>query len=123
MPMTSTGHDGAVFRSRTVAPYHGLRALQRVHNAAHDFRSFGSRTVQKLLADAPTQRVLSSSAAKIRNRCVHYEINDPTIVPDLARPMFGLIEAVDSGQTFEEFYGDICTVTARAGEALAEWTS
>jgi hypothetical protein len=123
MAMTSAGHEGAVFRSRTVAAYHGLRALQRVHDTVNDFGSPGSRTVQKLLADAPTQRLLSPRAAKIRNRCVHYEMNDPAIVPELARPMFGLIEALDSGQTFEGFYDDICTVTARAGEALAEWTS
>jgi hypothetical protein len=77
--------------------------------------------LRSLLSDAPTQRLLSPGGTKVRNRSVHYEISDPAIIPDLARPMFGLVETVCPGRTWETFDNDVREVTSRAAELLADW--
>ncbi len=48
--------------------------------------------LRAVLADAAVQRLLSPTGGKVRNRCVHYEMNDPAILPDLTRPMNGIVE-------------------------------
>jgi hypothetical protein len=75
------------------------------------------------LSDEPTQRLLSPGGTKVRNRSVHYDMSDPAIIPDLERPMYGLVEAVYPERTWETFDTDIREVTSRAAEFLADWNS
>jgi len=77
--------------------------------------------VQPMSIPAPAQRLLSSSGEKVRNRSVHYEMNDPAIIPDLTRPMNGLVEAVCSGWSLESFDQDVREITERSAELLASW--
>ena len=74
-----------------------------------------------LLAWAALIAVLSPSGEKVRNRSVHYEMNDPAIHPDLTRPMNGIVEAVCAGWSWEAFDQDIREVTERTAEHLALW--
>jgi hypothetical protein len=46
---------------------------------------------------------------------------DPAVVPHLASPMYGLVEAVYPGRTWEAFDTDVREVTDRAAEQLADW--
>ena len=69
----------------------------------------------------PGQRLLSPSGEKIRNRSVHYEMNDPAIIPDLGLPMCGLVEAICSGRSWESYDQDVREVTDRLAKLLAEW--
>ena len=123
LPHTSAGHEHAVFRARVVTAYHCLSALRQICDTTKGLGSLSLRALRSLLSDAPTQRLLSAGGAKVRNRSVHYEMSDPATVPDLARPMYGLVEAVYPRQTFEGFDADIRATTERAAEVLAEWTA
>jgi hypothetical protein len=77
--------------------------------------------LRAILADAPAQRLLSPTGEKVRNRSVHYEMNDPTIIPDLARPMNGLVEAICSSWSWESFDQDVREITECLAELLADW--
>ena len=122
LPRTSVGHEGAVFRAQVVTAYHCLSALQKISDAYAAEDSGGLRRLRALLSDDSTQRLLSQGGKKVRNRCVHYEISDPTIIPDLSKPMYGLVEAVCPGRTWETFKTDVRDVTTRSAELLADWS-
>lgn len=123
LPHTSRGHEGAVFRAQVVTAYHCLSALQQIRNACTVQDTRGLQRLSSLLSDKSTQRLLSPGGTKVRNRSVHYEMNDPAIIPDLAKPMYGVVEAVYPGRTWEAVDTDIREVTRRAAECLAEWNS
>jgi hypothetical protein len=48
-------------------------------------------------------------------------MNDPTIIPDLARPMNGLVEAICSSWSWESFDQDVREITECLAELLADW--
>jgi len=121
LPRTSPGHEGAVFRAQVVTAYHCLSALDQICDEHTAWDTHNLRRLRSLLSDEPTQRLLSPGGTKVRNRSVHYEMNDPAIVPDLARPMYGLVEAVYPERTWEAFDTDVREVTGRAAELLADW--
>ena len=123
LPRTSLGHEGAVFRAHVITAYHSLSAFQQICDACTGSETRGLHTLRALLSDERTQRLLSPGGKKVRNRSVHYEIRDPAIIPDLARPMYGLVEAVYPERTWETFYTDVREVTSRGAELLADWTS
>jgi hypothetical protein len=103
LPRTVRGHQNAEFRARTVTCYHCLSAIRRICDQYPNLDTKGLAGLRALLADAPAQRLLSPTGEKIRNRSVHYEMNDPAIIPDLARPMSGLVEAICSEWSWESF--------------------
>jgi hypothetical protein len=80
-----------------ITAYHCLSALCQIADTYASEDSPGLRGLRSLLADGPTQRILSPGGTKVRNRAVHYEISDPTIVPDPTKHMFGLVEGVYPG--------------------------
>jgi hypothetical protein len=121
LPRTARGHQGAEFRARTVTAYHCLSALKRISDQHPRLSTSGLDGLRALLADAATQRLLSLAGEKVRNRSVHYEMNDPAICPDLTRPMNGIVEAVCAGRPWEAFDRDIREVTERTAEHLALW--
>lgn len=121
LPRTVRGHRNAEFRARFVTAYHSLSALKRISDQYPGLSTKGLRDLRALLADASVQRLLSPEGEKVRNRSVHYEMNDPAILPDLTRPMNGLVEAVSSGRTWEDFDRDVRAVTERSAEHLAHW--
>jgi hypothetical protein len=82
LPRTARGHQDAAFRARTVTAYHCLSALSRISDQYLGLSTRGLDGLRALLVDAATQRLLSPSGEKVRNRSVHYEINDPAIPPD-----------------------------------------
>jgi hypothetical protein len=121
LPRMASGHQNADFRARTVTCYHCLSALRRICDHYPNPNSKGLSALRAILADPPAQRLLSSAGEKVRNRSVHYEMNDPAIIPDLARPMNGLVEAVCSTWSWESFDQDVCEITERSAELLANW--
>lgn len=121
LPHTAFGHEQPVFRARTITLYHALTALQRIAERHGSLDTPGLRALRAMLRDSPTRRLLSREGKFVRNRCMHYEITDPTIQPDASRPMFGLVEAVYPGHTWEEFYADVATVTCRLADCLDSW--
>ena len=121
LPRTARGHQNAEFRARTVTCYHCLSALKRICDQYPNLNTNGLSGLRAILADAPAQRLLSPSGEKLRNRSVHYEMDDPGIIPDLARPMNGLVEAVCSGSSWESFDQDVREITERSAELLASW--
>lgn len=121
LPRTARGHQNAEFRARAVTCYHCLSALRRIcdqYPALHTEALSGLRT---MLAGAPAQRLLSPTGLKIRNRSVHYEMNDPAIIPELARPMNGLVEAICSTWSWEGFDQDVRQLTERSAKLIADW--
>lgn len=121
LPRTARGYQSAEFRARTVTCYHCLSSLRRICDQYPNLDTKGLSGVRAILADAPAQRLLSPTGEKIRNRSVHYEMNDPAILPDLARPMSGLVETICSGWSWESFDQDVREVTERSAELLANW--
>ena len=104
-----------------MACYHCLSALRRICDRYPSLHTQGLAGLRAVLAGAPARRLLSPAEEKIRNRSVHYEMNDPAIIPDLARPMSGLVEAVCPGWSWEGFDQDVREVTERSAELLAKW--
>lgn len=121
LPRTASGHRSAEFRARVVTSYHCISALKRISDQYPSFNTKGLRGLRALLADAPARRLLSEDGQKVRNRSVHYQMNDPAIFPDLTRPMNGLVEAVSAGRSWEDFDRDMREVTERSAEHLALW--
>ena len=121
LPRTARGHQNAEFRARTVTCYHCLSGLKRICDQYPNLDTKGLTGLRAMLADAPAQRLLSPTGEKIRNRSVHYEMNDPAIIPDLALPMSGLVEAICSGRSWESFDQDVREVTERSAGLLAKW--
>ena len=80
-----------------------------------------TRTIRAFLDSAATQRLLSPAGKHVRNRSVHYEIPNPTIRPDFAQPMLGLVEAVNPGTTFVEFNTDVQGVSDQLSQLLSDW--
>lgn len=118
LPTASRGHEQAAFRLRVVSLFHSLRAVKSLVARC---TSDGARQVQSVLEDAPTRRLLSRSGAQVRNRCVHYPITDKRVAIDPALPMFGIVESVFPGETFESLDSTVNAVTARMAEALSSW--
>ncbi|MFZ0157475.1 MAG: hypothetical protein WAL50_00475 [Kineosporiaceae bacterium] len=121
IPLTETGHTNAGFRARTVTLFHCLSSLRRIDNEYSRIDTSGLRGLRALLADAATQRLLSRSGEMVRNRSVHYQMNDPELLPHLNRPMCGLIEILCPGMSWEDFDKDVREVTERAAEHLGSW--
>lgn len=121
LPQTAVGHEEAVFRARVVTLYHALRALEVVSRKHSSLDSPALRDLRALLADEPTQRLLSPGSKQVRNRSMHYEIRSRQIAIDPKRPFFGLVEAVYPGATFESFDKDMVGVTERLAVVFSTW--
>ncbi|MEU8632489.1 hypothetical protein AB0C38_10000 [Amycolatopsis sp. NPDC048633] len=123
LPRTTVNHEQAGFRARTITLYHSLTTLKRVLARYPDTNTEGMRGIQILLGDSPTLRLLSSEGRQVRNRCMHYEMSDPTLHLDLSLPMFGIIEAVYPGNNWDQFDRDVTSVTSRVADLLGCWKS
>jgi len=121
LPHTASGHLSAEFRVRTVTCYHCLSALKRICEQYPNLQTSGLSGMREILNGDNAQRLLSSAGQKIRNRSVHYEMNDPAIIPDLDLPMSGLVEAICSGRSWDSFDQDVREVTDRLAAFLGEW--
>ena len=121
LPQLAKGHEFATFRAQTFTAYHSLTSLRKISDRFITLETRGSSALRALLEDAPTKRVLSREGARVRDRCVHYPILNPTITPDPSLPMYGLVESVYPGNTWERYYSDVMAVTNRVAEHLATW--
>lgn len=121
LPLTATRHEQATFRARTVTVHHALSALRQVEQRFAMLDTPGMRGLRILLSDSPTRRLMCREAALVRNRCVHYEMNDPAIQLDPTLPMSGVVEAVYPGNTWERFDEDVAGVMERFSDHLATW--
>ena len=93
LSQTSSGHEGAFFRTAMVTLWHvlvSLQALLDAHPAALAFR------VRELLASEDVTTFLDSRNKRIRNTFVHYI---PQNLPlDATRPLWGLVEVLNPDQ-------------------------
>lgn len=122
LPHTESGHEYAVFRTRTVTLYHSLTALERIAERYAFANSPGMRALNKLLASSEVAALLSMPGKMVRNRCTHYEIADPRVTIDGSLPMFGIIESVFPGKSWSDFNDRVMLVTERLAELLGNWT-
>lgn len=120
LPLTEGGHEMPTFRARVVTLYHALTSMRRIFERYPDSDTIGSRPILSLLQENRTRRLLDQGKG-VRNRCVHYEMNDPRIVPDQALPMFGIVESVIPGVTWQSFNQDVLEVSDRLGDYLSRW--
>jgi len=120
-PHSEPGHELAVFRARTVALYHSLTALTRIAKRYDSVNSRGMRELNTLLADSAVQALLSSPGKMVRNRCMHYEINDPRVAIDPSLPMFGILESVFPGESWASFNSKVTLVLERVATLLCDW--
>lgn len=118
---TAHGHVNAEFRARVVTVYHCLSALKRISDQHAGLSTRGLDGLRAILSDEAAQRLISPTGEKVRNRSVHYEMNDPAVLPDLTRPMNGIVEAVCPGRSWEAFDRDLRQVTERTARHLALW--
>lgn len=121
LPATSSGHRDAVLRAQTVTLVHSLTALQRIASMTGTTSSRGLIGLGELLDSPPVSRLTSPMGLLVRNRFVHYEMNDPRILPDLTTPMCGLVEQVFPGETWLSLSRDVADVTERAANFISHW--
>ena len=121
-PHSEPGHEFAVFRARTVALYHSLTALTRIAKRYDTVSSSGMRALNTLLTDGGVQALLSPSGKMVRNRCMHYEVNDPRVAIDPSLPMFGIVESVFPGESWSSFDGRVRLVMERVATLLYDWS-
>lgn len=122
LPLTEPGHEGPCLRARVITVYHSLTALQRVLDKYPALDTPGVRGIQEVIADPAAQRLLSRHGRLIRNRCVHYQMDDRSILPDLNLPMYGIIESVAPGTTWQSLDADLREVGDRLAGTLATWS-
>ncbi|MHB1010156.1 MAG: hypothetical protein ACYC1E_13145 [Propionibacteriaceae bacterium] len=121
LPRTQVGHEMPVFRARTVTLYHSLSTLTEIAAQYEQISSARMDDLRSLLSNPTTMRLLSPGGKNVRNRCVHYEMNDPKTIPDWNYPMQGIVEAVNPGMTWSLFNQDILDVTQQLASLLAVW--
>lgn len=122
LPATESGHEEAVFRARTVSTYHAARALDELLARHPDAVSSGARSARELLAGPELRAWLDSRGIRqVRNRCMHYEIRDRSLTLDSSAPMFGIVEALNPGLSFDEFDQRTREVARRLVEVLHDW--
>lgn len=118
---TAADHVQPAFRARTITVYHSLTALKQIADRYPQRDTAGMLGLRALLADGPTRRLLSPDGRKVRNRCMHYPLNDPAVLINPSLPMFGIVEAVYPGNTWERFNTDVASVTDRIADHLGGW--
>jgi hypothetical protein len=123
LPLTAPGHEIAVFRAQVVTLYHSLTGLRKIMDQCLIKATPGVRSLSTLLDDAPTKRLMSHQGKKVRDRCVHYQIRNPTFNPDPSLPMYGIVEREYPGSSWEKYYSDIRSMTDRVTECLESWNS
>lgn len=123
LPITATGHETAVFRARTVTLYHALTAVRQVLDRDVGPDTAPLRALRGLLDDAPAARLLSNEGRQVRNVCVHYVIRTRGLPLDWSLPMFGLIESLFPGNTWQGFDDDLIDTARRLSECLDNWRS
>ena len=74
-----------------------------------------------LLADSSVEALLSSPGKMVRNRCMHYEINDPRVAIDPSLPMFGIVESVFPGESWSSVNNKVTLVIDRVATLLCDW--
>ncbi|WP_307497230.1 hypothetical protein [Arthrobacter woluwensis] len=116
------GHEFAVFRARTITLYHSLTALVRIAKHYDSANSKSLPLLRELLADSAVRAILSSHGKMVRNRCMHYEINDPRVIVNPNLPMFGIVEAVFPGETWAGFNAKVRLVMERVAILLSTWS-
>ena len=107
--------------ARTIALYHSLTALTKIAKRYDYVSSSGMRALNTLLVDTSVEALLSSSGRMVRNRCMHYEINDSriTIKPSLA--IFGIVESVFPGESWSGFNSKVTLVIEGVATLLHDW--
>lgn len=121
VPHSEPGHEVAVFRARTIALYHSLTALDRIAKRYDSAESTGMGALNTLLADSAVQALLSPPGKMVRNRCMHYEVNDRRVAIDPSLPMFGIVESVFPGESWSGFNSKVTLMTERVATLLHEW--
>lgn len=111
LPQTSTGHEGAFFRTAMVTLWHVLVSLQALLDA---FPAVLASQVRELLASADATTFLDPRNKRIRNTFVHYV---PQNLPlDASRPLRGLIELLNPDQDISS----LSAITWRLAQATQE---
>lgn len=123
LPRTETGHENSAFRARVVTLYHALTSLSKISAQNSSIDSAGFRDLRLILDDRPTLRILDRDGKRVRNRCVHYEIRGRSLRLDPARPMHGIVEAVNPDTTYPGFDALIRATISRVADALEAWES
>ena len=122
LPHTESSHQEAVFRARVVSLFHALSAVDRILNRYPSAQSSRTRVVRELVSDTAAQRFLHDPGLRrVRNRCMHYEIRDPTVALDLSAPMFGLVESQFPGYSFDQLNIEATGLVRRIADVLASW--
>lgn len=118
LPQTEVGSPEPVFRMRLADLVHDLSTLSKMADASQPGEF---APVLPILRSDAAQHLIGPKGRMVRNLAVHYAITDPTVHPRPDRPMFGLVEAVYPGMTWEHLNADILEVTQQLSTALAEW--
>lgn len=121
LPLTQSGHEGPCLRARIVTTYHSLTALRHILDRHSGLDTAGVRSVRGILADPAAKRLCSQDGKMVRNRSVHYQMDDPSIIPDFNKPMFGIIEAVAPSFTWETLDTDLRSLEDQLADALGSW--
>jgi len=122
LPLTEPGHEEAVFRGRTVSLFHSLRAVKEILSAYPSAEAAATNTMRSLIDEQPTRRLLEDKGIReVRNQCMHYKIRDSmlSLVPEL--PMFGIVESLYPGRTFDDLNEEVRAMASRLGETMNNW--
>jgi len=122
LPITEHGHREAVFRARIVSLFHVLSAVDTILSEYPAAQSDGARRLKQLMDEAALRWFLDDPAARaLRNRCMHYEIRDKQLALDPNLPMFGMVEAICPGRSFDQVNTESIAAINRVADALGAW--
>ena len=122
LPTTERGHREAVFRARIVSLFHVLSAIEAILSEYPSAQSDGARRIRQLMDESATRWFLDDPVVRtLRNRCMHYEIRDKQLALDPNLPMFGMVEAICSGRSFDQVNTESIAVINRVADALGAW--
>lgn len=122
LPLTRSGHEESVLRAQFINATHAVRAVRAILDACPSAISSGTQRVRRLLAE-PRAGLFADdfNSRQVRNQSVHYRLRSDLSQIDATRPMYGLVEALWEGQTYEKLEMSTSGMLFRLGEALHEW--
>lgn len=122
LPTTSRGHEAAALRARFVVGVHAVHAIQKILDSVTNATDARTDSVRQMINDPATQVFVQHAGARqLRNQCVHYRLRDDISELNPAKPMFGLVEELWPGQTFDQVEIDTSSLLDRLSDVLHGW--
>lgn len=115
----SSEHREARFRAQYITLFHSVQALHSLISTNPSLVDQHLPKLRKVIEGDIASILLGDAGRRLRNRCFHYQIGDPSIKLDPNAPLFGILEYAEMGYEFDEMEDFIGQVTVDLSNAFS----